>query len=143
MEPTISFAAPVASAEPAAVSLPPVDTTVPNTEFSPETPVVAPQQEPSYQDVHMYAESITSSSCDDQNNNAFDIVLNVSWTCPMTGTYNSAKVVKTVAFAKSKIMEQVAAQPIAVVESVKAKPKTDVAKLMRELAGIPGKNTFV
>jgi hypothetical protein len=73
------------------------------------------------------------------------MVLTVSWICPTTGEYKNAKIVKTVSFCKQSLADQTQAQPVAVVESKDA-GKKDISKLlntMRELAGVPGSNTFV
>jgi hypothetical protein len=126
-----------------ATSVAPSD--VPSTEFQPEVPVIAPQQAPAFNDINVYAESISSSSSNDPSQAVFDMVLTVSWICPATGEYKNAKIVKTVSFCKQSLADQTQAQPVAVVESKDA-GKKDISKLlntMRELAGVPGSNTFV
>jgi len=151
MEPTMNFSAPlsqvpVQSADTVGAAFDtPVVSTVPNTEYSPEVPVVAPQQEPSFQDVSVYAESISASSSNDPSQAVFDIVLNVSWTCPASGEYKNAKVLKSISFCKASLADQTSGQQVTFVESKQPEVKKDNTKLlntMRELAGVPGNRTF-
>jgi hypothetical protein len=144
MEPTMSFSAPVANA-PAEVTQAPVSPEVPTTSFAPEVPVVAPQQMPAFENINVYAESISPSSSNDPSQSVFDIVLSVNWTCPATGEYKTAKMLKTVSFCKQSLADQTSSQPVTFVES-KKEEKKDNSKLLkglRELAGVPGKGTFV
>lgn len=132
--PATSPAAPLATA-----SIPP------ETPFAPEPalPVAqAPATEPEpCLDVSVYPESITHGGDNDQGQAIFDIVLTVSWTA--NNNYQTAKVVKSIALDKQAILQQVLnGTPVTVVESKKEK-SNDTLIRMRELAGIPGKGTFV
>ena len=135
------FSASAAAPSPAdalAVSAIPVDTP-----FAPE-PSVAPNTPANTQcsapcDVSVYIDSSSSSSGGD-GLAVFDLVLNVSWT--ENNSYKSAKVIKTVAFDKNQLMIDALASKVTVVEGKPEKSNATLLK-MRELAGIPGKGTFV
>ena len=148
MEPTISFSAPVADqginapVDIAPVATAPVSPEVPTTNFQPEVPVTVAPQVPQYESINVFAESISSSSSNSPNQAVFDIVLSVSWTCPATGDYKTAKILKTIGFDKESLFSQTGAQQVTTVESVQTKPNKTL-KTLRELAGIPGKGNFV
>lgn len=145
MEPTMSFSAPVANAPVDVTAVAPISTEVPTTSYSPEVPVTAPQQQPAYENIYVWAESISPSSSADTAQAVFDIVLSVNWTCPVSGETKIAKVLKTVSFNKQSLADQTAGQPVAYVESkqVEKKDNAKLLKTMRELAGVAGKGTFV
>lgn len=144
MEPTMSFTAPVTNAPTDVTVAAPVSPEVPTTSFAPEVPVVAPQQLPAYENINVYAESISPSSSGDPSQVVFDIVLNVSWTCPANGEYKNAKMLKSVSFCKNSLVDQTNSQPVTFVEE-KAEKKENAKWLkgLRELAGVAGKGTFV
>ena len=145
MEPTMSFSAPVANAPVDVTAIAPVSPEVPTTSYTPEVPVTAPQQQPAYENINVWSESISPSSSADPGQAVFDIVLSVNWTCPTTGEYGTAKVLKTVSFCKQSLADQVTGQPVTYVESkqVDKKDNAKLLKTMRELAGVAGKGTFV
>jgi hypothetical protein len=93
--------------------------------------------------VNVYIDSASSSS-DGDGLAVFDLVLNISWT--ENDIYKSAKVIKTVAFNKNTLMSDALAGKVTVVEGKQEKaaekPNATLIK-MRELAGIPGKGTYV
>ena len=103
----------------------------------PSTPANVPCTAPC--DVNIYIESTSQSSGGD-GMAVFDLVLSVSWT--EADSYKSAKVIKTVAFDKNSVMAEALAGKVTVVESKQEKTNATLTK-MRELAGIPGKGTFV
>ena len=143
MEPTMSFAAPIST--PADVTATAVSPEVPSTEFAPEVPVTAPQQVSSFENISIYAESISQSSSNDPSQAVFDIVLTVGWSCPTTGEYKNAKILKTISFNKQNLADQTNVQQVTFVESKQPEKKTNskLLKNMRELAGVQGKGTFV
>ena len=136
-------AAPAPSpAAPLAVSAIPADTAfAPEPAVEPSTPANVPCSAPC--DVYVYIDSTSSSSGGD-GLAVFDLVLNISWT--ENDIYKSAKVVKTVAFDKNTLMSDALAGKVTVVEGKQEKaaekPNATLIK-MRELAGIPGKGTYV
>ena len=148
MEPTISFSTPAyagmvnAPVDIAPVPTVPVSPEVPTTDFQPEVPVTVAPQVPQYENINVFAESISSSSSNSPNQAVFDIVLSVSWNCPTTGDYKTAKILKTIGFDKESLFAQTGSQPVTAVESVQTKPNKTL-KTLRELAGIPGKGNFV
>lgn len=151
--PTISFnSAPaqvVPSSDAAPVSAPivPVAVNAPTTDYQPETPVTVPPTFPEMSDFYVSADSISSASSNDINSAMFDIVVNASWTCPTTGQFKTAKIVKTISLDKKTLFTQMLAQPVSIVETkAPVEEKKDNSKLlkkMRELAGIPGRGNFV
>ena len=132
-------AAPVPSpAAPLAVSAIPAETAfTPEPAVEPNTPANAGC--PAQCDVSVYIDSTSSSSGGDTLA-VFDLVLNVSWT--ENNQYKSAKVIKTVAFDKNQILTDALASKVTVVEGKKENSNAALIK-MRELAGIPGKGTYV
>ena len=150
MEPQFSFAS-IAGAETTGqiapdtsqVTVPPVSD-VPSTAFQPEVPVIAPQQEASYENINAYPESISCSSSGDPSKAVFDIVITVSWQCPASGEYKNAKILKSVAFDKICLVDQSNNQQVTVVEATQKKAdNSKMLRTMRELAGVPGKDNFV
>ena len=117
---------------------------VPSTAFQPEVPVIAPQQEASYENINAYPESISCSSSGDPSKAVFDIVITVSWQCPASGEYKNAKILKSVAFDKICLVDQSNNQQVTVVETTQKKvDNSKLLRTMRELAGVPGKDNFV
>ncbi len=95
-------------------------------------------------DVNVYIDSNSSSNNGSGSLAVFDLVLNVNWT--ENGEYKSAKVIKTVAFDKNQLLSDALSSKVTVVESKhvsKQERTNDTLIKMRELAGIPGKGTFV
>ena len=134
------FTAPAANPA-ATLAIAPVPSDVP---FTPE-PAVDLSQQTAPQccapcDVSVYIESTSQSSSGENGLAVFDLVLNVSWT--EDNTYKSAKVIKTVAFDKNTVMNEALASKVTVIEGKQEKSNATLIK-MRELAGIPGKGTFV
>jgi hypothetical protein len=118
---------------------------VPSTAFAPEVPVVAPQEQYCGENINVFAESISSSSSDSQDQAVFDIVLSVTWTCPQSGEYKTSKIVKSISFNKTNLLGLTSNQPVAVVEDIQAKHEkmSKAIKNLRELAGVPGFGNFV
>ena len=147
MESQFDFQA-VVAAEPTAVAqgieVPPMSD-VPSTAYAPEVPVVAPQEQYCGENINVFAESISSSSSDSQDQAVFDIVLSVTWTCPQSGEYKTSKIVKSIGFNKTSLLGQTSNQPVAVVENVQVKQEklSKAIKNLRELAGVPGFGNFV
>lgn len=112
------------------------------------TPPVAPPvaQNKGCTNVSLYAESINFSGENTEGHTVFDIVLNISWNCD-AGNYQTAKIIKTVAFDKQSLLQQaLAGTDITLVENKKLNNAEEANKMMnkmRELAGISGKRTFV
>lgn len=144
----MSFSAPISTAVADVAAVSPsiaVSSEVPNTSFAPEVPVIAPQEKQSYENIEIYPESISPSSSNDPSCAVFDIILSVNWTCPATGEYKRAKVLKTISFSKTSLTDQTFSQQVAFVESTQPEIKKDHSKLLntlRELAGVSGERTF-
>lgn len=96
--------------------------------------------------VSLYAESINFSGENTEGQTIFDIILNISWNCA-AGNYQTAKVIKTVAFDKQRLLQQaLTGTDITLVENKNPNNAEEANKMMnkmRELAGISGKRTFV
>lgn len=119
---------------------------VPSTAFQPEVPVVAPQQEPDTANVNVWADSINLSNGECNGSAIFDVVLTVSWN--HNDTYQSAKIVKSIAFDKLSLLALATTGTNAtVVEDKESKAKAEKQKkfltTIRELSGVAGKDTFV
>lgn len=146
MEPQFSFTS-AAGAEVMptdAVAALPAPTDVPSTEFAPEVPVVAPQQQFNCENINVFPESISMSSSENPEQAVFDIVLSVSWTCPQSGEYQTTKLVKSIGFNKLSLINQTNSQPVSIVEAQQEKKdNSKLLRTMRELAGVAGKDTFV
>ena len=104
------------------------------------TPMQTPQPH-----IWVNAESITPSEYDEGSSLAkFDVVLMVSCS-DASGKSVSKKIVKTIAFDKIKLSNEIESMTgVTIVETANKQEKSKkLLNSFREMAGIPGKGTFV
>lgn len=136
-----------ATSQTTSVELPPVDPTIPSTEWQPETEVE--YSDPiEISNVYVNVESMDQVNADESSTDvAFDLIFNVFWTeSDSTGQHSkNGKVKRRIAINKDKLRAE-ASQVIPIVLEDKQKVAENKEKLMnsiRVLAGVSGNKTFV